>query len=133
MLLCRGEQIAVCTIEKANVAINRLVMEDRLGITFLSAMLRSNSHPVISSIRSWQMIWKLSRLMCADDLCCVVVDEVHMLNDPQRGPSLELAITKILHSKHAPAIQIIGMSATMGGANQQNLPQLDFCTTMCWN
>ena len=67
----------------------------------------------------------------ADELCCVVVDEVHMLNDPQRGPALELAIIKILHSKHAPAIQIIGMSATMGGANQQNLPRLDVCTTMC--
>ncbi|BDA50034.1 DNA polymerase theta [Coccomyxa sp. Obi] len=75
-----GEAIAVCTIEKANVAINRLVQENRL-----------------------------------DELCCIVIDEVHMLNDPQRGPALELAITKILHSRHAAAIQIVGMSATMGG------------------
>ncbi len=43
---------------------------------------------------------------------------MHMLNDQHRGPSLELAITKILHSKHAPAIQIVGMSATMGGMHQ---------------
>ena len=55
--------------------------------------------------------------MYAGELCCIVIDEVHMLNDPQRGPALELAITKILHSKHADAIQIVGMSATMGGAN----------------
>ena len=28
---CSGETVAVCTIEKANVAINRLVQEERLG------------------------------------------------------------------------------------------------------
>ena len=56
--------------------------------------------------------------MCAGELCCVVIDEVHMLSDPHRGPALELAITKILHSKHAAAIQIVGMSATMGGTSQ---------------
>lgn len=55
--------------------------------------------------------------MRAGELCCIVIDEVHMISDPQRGPALELAITKILHSEHAAAIQIVGMSATMGGAN----------------
>lgn len=29
--LCRGETVAICTIEKANVAINRLAQEGRLG------------------------------------------------------------------------------------------------------
>ena len=28
---CRGETVAVCTMEKANVAINKLAQEDRLG------------------------------------------------------------------------------------------------------
>lgn len=31
----RSEPVAVCTIEKANVAINRLVLEDRLGAHFV--------------------------------------------------------------------------------------------------
>lgn len=49
----RGEAIAVCTIEKANVAINRLVQEDRLGA--LSGTLTSfeNSHKLLDSF-IWQ-------------------------------------------------------------------------------
>ena len=38
-----------------------------------------------------------------------------MVCDPQRGLPLELSITKLLYSSHAERIQLIGMSATMGG------------------
>jgi len=48
-----------------------------------------------------------------------VVDELHMITDGSRGPTLELALTKILHSTHASKIQIIGMSATMGGGGKR--------------
>lgn len=30
-LACRGETVAVCTMEKANVALNKLAQEGRLG------------------------------------------------------------------------------------------------------
>ena len=73
-----GEAVAVCTIEKANVCINRLLQEGRLG-----------------------------------ELCCIVIDELHMIANPQRGVGVELLLSKILHQKEiARHIQIIGMSAT---------------------
>ncbi|HLD06920.1 MAG TPA: DEAD/DEAH box helicase [Candidatus Nanoarchaeia archaeon] len=42
----------------------------------------------------------------------MVVDEIHLLNDPKRGPTLEVIIT--LLRELVPAIQIIGLSATIG-------------------
>ena len=54
-LLAQDETVAVCTIEKANIAINRMVLEGRLH-----------------------------------ELVCVVVDEAHMVTDPERGLPLEV-------------------------------------------
>jgi hypothetical protein len=74
-LASRGEDVAVCTIEKANSAINRLAQEGRLG-----------------------------------ELCCVVVDELHMISNENRGVVLELALTKLLAAECRA--QVVGMSAT---------------------
>ncbi|MCL4371848.1 DEAD/DEAH box helicase [Candidatus Marsarchaeota archaeon] len=46
---------------------------------------------------------------------CIVFDEVHMLADESRGPTLELLITKLMHSVHA---QVIALSATIGNAEE---------------
>lgn len=43
---------------------------------------------------------------------CVIVDEIHLLNDPSRGPTLEILIT--LLKKILKGVQIIGLSATIG-------------------
>lgn len=53
------------------------------------------------------------------DLAVLVVDEIHLLNDPGRGPTLEMTITKLLRIN--PHIQIIGLSATV--ANGQEIAE----------
>lgn len=46
----------------------------------------------------------------------VVIDEIHLLNDPSRGPTLEIAITALKNKEHQP--QLIGLSATIGNAKE---------------
>jgi len=46
----------------------------------------------------------------------IIVDEIHLLNDPGRGPTLEILIT-ILKEK-LKNVQIIGLSATIGNPKE---------------
>ncbi len=46
---------------------------------------------------------------------CIVFDEVHMIGDSSRGPTLELLITKLFSTSRA---QLIALSATMGNAEE---------------
>lgn len=50
------------------------------------------------------------------DLAVLVVDEIHLLNDPGRGPTLEMTITKLLRIN--PKIQVIGLSATVANGQE---------------
>lgn len=45
----------------------------------------------------------------------VVVDEIHLLNDVSRGPTLEIVITRL---RQAVNPQILGLSATIGNPDQ---------------
>jgi helicase len=63
---------------------------------------------------------KLSSLLVANasilDSCdCVVVDEIQMVMDPERGGDLELLLTKIKAVRHNT--QIIALSAVLGDLN----------------
>ncbi len=49
------------------------------------------------------------------DVGCVVFDEIHMMGEFSRGPTLELLVTKI---KEFSNIQIIALSATIGNAGE---------------
>lgn len=46
----------------------------------------------------------------------VVIDEIHLLNDPSRGPTLEVVITIL--RKTLKDVQIIGLSATIGNPEE---------------
>jgi helicase len=51
-----------------------------------------------------------------DHVGCVVFDEIHMLDDPGRGPTLEILITKL--RRLCKGAQIIALSATVGNAKE---------------
>lgn len=46
----------------------------------------------------------------------IVVDEIHLLNEPERGPTLEIIITML--KKLLKNAQIIGLSATIGNPQE---------------
>lgn len=50
------------------------------------------------------------------DITTVIIDEIHLLNDPGRGPTLEVIIT--LLRKILKKVQIIGLSATIGNPEE---------------
>ncbi len=46
----------------------------------------------------------------------VVADEVHLMNDPGRGPTLEITLTKLRMLN--PKVQVIALSATVGNSKE---------------
>ncbi|MFD1586586.1 ATP-dependent DNA helicase [Halorientalis brevis] len=51
-----------------------------------------------------------------DDLSCVVTDEVHLVDDGQRGPTLEVTMAKLRQLN--PDLQTVALSATIGNADE---------------
>ena len=49
-----------------------------------------------------------------DDLACVVSDEVHLVDDRNRGPTLEVTMAKLRRLNHD--LQTVALSATVGNA-----------------
>ncbi len=50
------------------------------------------------------------------DVKVLVVDEIHLLNDAQRGPTLEVVIT--LLQRMLARVQVVGLSATIGNPEE---------------
>jgi len=50
------------------------------------------------------------------DLSVLVVDEIHLLNSVNRGPTLEMTITKLMRLN--PTMQVLGLSATVANASE---------------
>lgn len=51
-----------------------------------------------------------------DGLTVIVVDEIHLINSPDRGPTLEMTLAKLM--KLNPRAQILALSATIGNADE---------------
>ncbi|HEV2316906.1 MAG TPA: DEAD/DEAH box helicase [Thermoplasmata archaeon] len=51
-----------------------------------------------------------------DRLGAVVADEVHLLHDPERGPTLEVTLTRL--RRRRSELQIVALSATVGNARE---------------
>ncbi|QFU82123.1 ATP-dependent DNA helicase [Natronorubrum aibiense] len=50
------------------------------------------------------------------DLTCVVSDEVHLIDDRNRGPTLEVTLAKLRRLN--PGMQVVALSATVGNADE---------------
>ena len=50
-----------------------------------------------------------------EDIGVVIADEIHLIHDPSRGPTLEVALTKL--KRRCRDVQIIALSATITNAN----------------
>jgi helicase len=53
-----------------------------------------------------------NRARWIDDITLLVIDEIHLIDSENRGPTLEMVIAKLRHRN--PAMQVIGLSATIG-------------------
>jgi helicase len=51
-----------------------------------------------------------------DDVGLVIADEIHLIHDPSRGPTLEVALTKMM--RRNPSMQIIALSATISNSRE---------------
>jgi helicase len=51
-----------------------------------------------------------------DEISLVVADEVHLLNEAERGPTLEVVLARLLQVN--PTMQILALSATMGNVDE---------------
>ena len=51
-----------------------------------------------------------------DDIGIVVADEFHLMQDPSRGPTLEILLSRIRHI--SSGVQILALSATVGNAQE---------------
>ncbi|DBA82952.1 TPA: hypothetical protein ACH3X1_006731 [Trebouxia sp. C0004] len=88
-------------------------------------VLEANTGVVVCTIeKANSLINRMSEERCLSALSCVVVDELHMVGEGERGYLLELLLTKLRYAAVSPdpeakpdaaheGLQIIGMSATM--------------------
>ncbi|MHA1299115.1 MAG: DEAD/DEAH box helicase [Candidatus Helarchaeota archaeon] len=74
-----------------------------------------NYQLIVSTNEKFDSLFR-HRAKWLSDITIFVFDEVHLLNDPERGPTLEILITKV--KKFNKNAQIIALSATVKNARE---------------
>jgi helicase len=82
---------------------------------FASKSLTDNDILIATAEKVDSLLRQIPQWLCAK-LGCVIVDEIHYIGEPSRGPTLETVITRIRSSK--PGIKIVGLSATIANADE---------------
>ncbi|XP_026191087.1 uncharacterized protein LOC34624129 [Cyclospora cayetanensis] len=136
-----GIDVAVCTLEKANMIFNRLILdllapevamaEDTETAGNAAALqeagdgcdgaFRSADIGVCQEARWWSSVCRRLPVIEAEfPVGLVCVDEIHVIGDPQRGHLLEMLLAKVLFLNRIlkRPIQLVGMSATLPNAAQ---------------
>ncbi|CDJ58028.1 DNA polymerase theta, putative [Eimeria maxima] len=135
-----GIDVAVCTLEKANMIINRLVLDLLVPEIATAESTGDSPEPPVeckvpgkSSFCGPQDEVCYWASQCWDSVCCrmpvigehfpvglVCVDELHFVGDPQRGHLLEMLLAKLVFINRSlkQPIQLVGMSATLPNAPQ---------------
>ena len=90
---------------KTAISIGDLDSEDR--------WLNDADFIVATSEKADSLIRHGSRLI--DEIGLVIADEIHLIHDPSRGPTLEVALTKL--KRRCMGMQIIALSATISNAS----------------
>jgi helicase len=57
-----------------------------------------------------------NRTQWMEDITVVVADEIHLIDSPDRGPTLEIVLAKLMRIN--PRIKVIALSATIGNADE---------------
>ncbi|MCZ7392945.1 MAG: DEAD/DEAH box helicase, partial [Candidatus Methanoperedens sp.] len=57
-----------------------------------------------------------NRTRWMEEITIVIADEIHLIDSPDRGPTLEIVLAKLMRMN--PKMQLIALSATIGNANE---------------
>ncbi len=88
-----------------------LAVGDKGGET---SMIEESDILVCTSEKLDSILRTRSELM--DRVGIVISDEFHLLDNPDRGPTLEIVLSRLRHNR--PDVQIIALSATVGNASE---------------
>jgi len=95
----------------------------RLRVTLLSGEYVTDVQKVreadlwVATTEKFEAICRATSLRSAlAEVSCLVVDEIHLLGDPQRGPLLEALLARV-RGEDSP-VRLVGLSATAANADQ---------------